>query len=256
MKHKIETLTNFLTQTISSWSNVECITVDPRSEIFPYDPYFAVVIDVYHRGKIPSARSRRNAFGDPGAFESSAGRTKDRFFLEELPIRIEYKDVKAINLLVNRPLKNIKLLKNSGTYAFFRLMNNKVILDAHGWIGQMRKALATFPDKAWKALRDNYNSKMEHYLSDMGAASFSNDKFFLLLSEAEFLRYAAASVFAANMRFEPSHRDIEEHLRNLPSMPEGFWASWDSVLQKEGEIPADKRFEIARILAGKVLSFH
>lgn len=254
MEQKVEALTNFLKDTISGWSNVECITTDPRSEIFAYDPYFALVIDVYCRGKVPPASRRRDAFGDPGAFETAAGRTKDRFFLQEMPIRIEYKDIRNMNKLIARPTHHLKLLKNSGTYPFFRLAQNKVVFDASGWISKTRENLENFPDVAWEALRDSFSVQMEHYLSDMGAASFSGDKFFLLLSEAGFLRYAAASVFMVNKRFEPSHRDIEEHLRGLEKMPEGFWPLWDALLQKERDIPAEKRFEMARILAGSVLS--
>ena len=254
MEAKAEALTNFLRETISGWSGVECITSDPRSEIFAYDPYFALVIDVYCSGKVPSAARRRDAFGDPGDFETAAGRTKDRFFLQEMPIRIEYKDIAIMDRLISRPTHHLKLLKNSGTYPFYRLTHNKVIFDASGWIGGTRRSLEHFPDKAWEALRDSFCAKMEHYLSDMGAASFSGDKFFLLLSEAGFLRYAAAGVFMVNRQFEPSHRDIEEQLRGLASMPEGFWQMWDALLQKEKEIPAEKRFEIARMLAGSVLS--
>jgi hypothetical protein len=111
-----------------------------------------------------------------------------------------------------------------------------------------------FPLDAWEALRDSFSAKMEHYLADMGAASFSGDKFFLLLSDAGFLRYAAASIFMVNRQFEPSHRDIEEKLRALPCIPEGFWPAWDAMLHTEKEISSQKRFEIARVLASAVFS--
>ena len=186
-------------------------------------------------GKVPSSAFRRDAFGDPGAFETAAGRTKDRFFLQEMPIRIEYKDVGSMNNLVAKPMEHLKLLKNSGTYSFFRLKNNKVIYKASEWIEETRLNLENFPDTAWEALLDSFSAKMEHYLSDMGAASFSGDKFFLLLSEAGFLRYAAASLFMVNKQFEPSHRDIEEHLHGLSSVPEGFLADMGlSVAERKG----------------------
>ncbi len=254
MEHKVEALTNFLKETISGWSNVECITMDPRSEVFAYDPYFALVIDVYCSGPVPSSEKRRDAFGDPGDFETAAGMTKDRFFLQEMPVRIEYKDISLMNKMIAQPDHHLKLLKNSGTYPFYRLKNNKVIFSATGWIDKIRLDLENFPDTAWEALWDSFSSKMEHYLSDMGAASFSDDKFFLILSEAGFFRYAAASVFMVNKQFEPSHRDIEEHLRLLPVVPEGFWTTWEALLQKECEMSPGKRFEIARMLASSVLS--
>lgn len=254
MEQKVEGLIEFLKNTISGWHRVECITTDARAEADVMDPYFALVIDVYCRGKVPSAEVRQTAFGDPGAFESSAGRTKDRFFLKEIPIRIEYKDVSHMNKLVGTPTRQIRILKNSGTYPFYRLQKNKVIFDASGWIGGIREELERFPEDAWESLRDSFSFKMEHYLSDMGAASFSGDKFFHLLSVSGFMRYAAASVFMFNRRFEPSHREFEEQLRALPRLPESFMHLWDLILEKEREVPDDKRFELARILARGVFS--
>ena len=228
--YKVESLVEFLKQILTGWNSVECITVDPRSEIFDLDPYFALVIDVYYRTTVPGAQARRAAFGDPGDFETAASGTKDRFFLEELPIRIEYKDIETVERLLDRPVQNLKLLKNSGTYSFYRLESNKVLFDGSGWIGRARGKLSTFPAEVWTALGESFRSKMEHYLSDMGAASFSGDKYFLLLSEAGFLRYAAASVFMENRKFEPSHRDIDDQLHGLARVPEGFWPAWDLSL--------------------------
>lgn len=254
VNHKVESLVDSLKRTLSGWDSVECITVDPRSEIFELDPYFALVIDVYFKASVPVARDRRAAFGDPGDFETAASGTKDRFFLDQLPIRIEYKDIDLVERLLQKPLQYLKLLKNSGTYPFYRLESNKVIFDGSGWIDEARQELSHFPGEAWGALGDSFRFKMEHYLSDMGAASFSGDKYFLLLSESGFLRYAAASIFMENRRFEPSHRDIEDQLHELALIPEGFWPAWDAILQKEREIPAPKRFEIARLLASSVYS--
>lgn len=254
MKSKVDALVEFLQATISNWSNVECITVDPRSEIFAYDPYFALVIDVYHHGKIPAPGARKNAFGDPGDFETAASQSKDRFFLEEIPIRVEYKDVKAVQALVENPLRHLVFLKNTGTYPFYRLSRNRVGFDRTGWIGRTRKELDEFPLQAWHALYDNFSSKMEHYLSDLGAACSSEDRYFLLISQTGFMRYAAASIFMANRRFEPSHREIEAQLQDLPGMPEGFLSLWRLLLQKEHELSGTKRFELSRAMAKSVLT--
>lgn len=254
MNQKIEQLTDFLKNTISEWQNVECMTVVPRTETFADDPYFALVIDVYHRGKIPSARARKDAFGDPGAFESAAGRSKDRFFLEQIPIRIEYKNIHTINKLVTYPMKYINILKNSGTYPFYRLQNNTVIYASTPWIGGAQQQLASFPSRAWIALKDSFSAKMEHYLSDMGVALFSDDRYFLLVSEAGFMRYTAASVFMANRRFEPSHRYIDEHLHELERVPAGFFDAWNLLLERNSQTTPQKRFETARFLAHTVYS--
>ncbi|MCE5255912.1 MAG: DUF4037 domain-containing protein [Spirochaetaceae bacterium] len=254
MKSKVDALIELLQATISDWSNVECITVDPRSEIFAYDPYFALVIDVYYRGKIPSARTRKNAFGDPGDFETAASQGKDRFFLEEVPIRVEYKGIKGVDALVTNPLRHLVVLKNTGTYLFYRLSRNRIVFDKTGWIGKTRKKLDEFPKQAWDALYDSFTSKMEHYLSDLGGACFSEDQYFLFVSQTGFMSYAAASLFMANRRFEPSHREIEAQLKDLPSMPEGFIALWKLLLQNERELTGTKRFELSRAMAKSVLS--
>ncbi|HEY9054283.1 MAG TPA: hypothetical protein VIO60_05635 [Rectinemataceae bacterium] len=254
MDHRAATIADRIQNAIEGWAGVEALTLDPRAEISPFDPYFALVFDVYYRGSIPSPGARRQAFGDPGAYETGAGGTKDRFFLDELPIRVEYKEIEALDRLLDKPLLHIRLLKNAGTYSFYRLSTNAVLKDRSGWIGEAKAKLAAFPQAAWEALGDTFRSKMEHYLSDMGAASFSGDKYFLLLSEAGFLRYAAASIFMANRSFEPSHRDMEEKLRLLPRQPDGFWQAWDSLLQKGKEISAPRRFEIARMLASSIYS--
>jgi hypothetical protein len=253
MRSKVDTLIDSLKATISGWSSVECMTIDPRSEIFDFDPYFALVIDVYYRGQIPGPDARQRSFGNPGAFETAASLTKDRFFLEEVPIRIEYKNLKFIDALVDNPLENLSLLKNSGTYPFYRILQHHVIFDKSGWIAVTRQKLEHFPDRAWLALFDNFCSKMEHYLSDLGGACISEDSYFLLISQSGFMRYAAASVFMANERFEPSHREISVQLTQLPRMPEGFLACWRLLLRKELELEGPKRFDLARAMARSVL---
>jgi hypothetical protein len=254
MKKKIAEVTDFLSTTISKWKGVGCIAVDPRADTLDYDPYFALVIDVYYKGKIPSSRRRKAMFGDPGAFETALGRSKDRFFLSEIPVRVEYKNINQVEGLVLRPLQYIKILKNSGTYPLFRLENAQVVHDSIGWIEEAKSALRIFPDKAWNALRESFAAKMEHYHSDLGASSASGDQFFFRISEAGFLRYAAAALFMHNRCFEPSHRDIQSRLKSLPKIPDGFWGPWDTFLRSDLDIDPRQSFEIARIITRSILS--
>ena len=254
MRSKVDTLIESLQTTISSWTGVECMTVDPRSEAFAYDPYFALVIDVYYQGDFPGPDVRRSAFGDPGDFETAANLSKDRFFLDEVPIRIEYKNLKVIDALVSCPLENLAVLKNAGTYPFYRILHHRVLFDKSGWIVAARQKLEDFPQAAWLGLFDNFCSKMEHYLSDLGAACVSEDGYFLLISQSGFMRYAAASVFMANKRFEPSHREIASQLTQLVYAPEDFLGCWRLLLEKNHALAGTKRFDIARTAAKTVLS--
>ena len=51
---------------------------------------------MYYDGEIPSSEERQAMYDNPGAFESSAVVEKDRFFLDGLPIRIEFKKAKIL----------------------------------------------------------------------------------------------------------------------------------------------------------------
>ncbi|MGB4571803.1 MAG: DUF4037 domain-containing protein [Rectinemataceae bacterium] len=254
MKYKVETVCAFLTDAVSAWKNVECIAIDQRSDVHADDPYFALVIDVYHRGAIPHADRRRKAFGDPGAFETATGRSKDRFFLSSIPVRIEYKSVRRMDAMLDHPMDHIKLLKNSGTYPLYRLMTSRILFGSSGWILHVREKLGSFPEGAWEALRYSFSSKMEHYLEDMGAALVSGDPYFRLVSEAGFIHYTAATLFMANRRFEPSHREIDAVLRALPKLPDDFLGPWETFLRDDTDSTPSRRRELAELMARSVLS--
>lgn len=98
MKRKSEEISYFLIDTISRWSGVDCISMDKRSQQDELDPHYALVLDVYYRRAIPVMEKRQILFDNPGAFESARGGTKDRFFLDEIPIRVEYKHIPAFKI--------------------------------------------------------------------------------------------------------------------------------------------------------------
>jgi hypothetical protein len=254
VKYRIESVTGFLTNVVSGWGSVECIAIDQRADALASDPYFALVLDVYHRGPIPSPEQRRAAFGDPGAFESALGKSKDRFFLDEVPVRVEYKSVYRIDDLLDRPMDHIRLLKNSGTYPLYRLLHSRIIYGASGWILQARERLSNLPSDLWDALADSFLSKMEHYLEDLGTALVAGDEYFRLQSEAGFMRYAAASLFMRNRAFEPSHREIDASLRLLPVLPEDFLGPWETFLREDTDSTPARRRELAGLMARAILS--
>lgn len=254
MKYKIESVTGFLTNVFSGWTAVECIAIDQRADALASDPYFALVLDVYHRGPIPSPEQRRASFGDPGAFESAMGKSKDRFFLDEVPVRVEYKSVYRIDDLLDRPMEHIRLLKNSGTYPLYRLQNSRIIYGSSGWILQAREKLASLPEELWEALGDSFRSKMEHYLEDLGTALVAGDEYFRLQSEAGFMRYAAASIFMRNRAFEPSHREMDAALRALARLPEDFLGPWETFLREDEDSTPSRRHELAGLMARTILS--
>jgi len=263
MKKKVERIASSITSAVSAWKEVECVTLGEHSEADVLDPHFALVIDVYLRGEPPSTEERQASFvgavGQPGAFESSAFQAKDRFFVEELPLRVEYKNVAMIDEVILRSKgpdsTTVWILKNSGTYTFYRLLNSKVLFQKSDWIKQVRHDIAHLPDVFWKGLQEAFVAKMEHYLADLGAASFGDDGYFYGISLAGFTRYTAASLFMANHKLEPSHRYVSTRLRDLKRLPDNFIGRWETLLRSNGSISGVQKYEVAELIARSVISF-
>jgi hypothetical protein len=263
MKRKVERMAQSITDAISSWESVECVTLGEHSETDVLDPYFALVLDVYLRAVPPTSEERQASFaravGQPGAFESSASRSKDRFFIDGLPVRVEYKPVEMIDDVVGRckgpDSQIVWIFKNSGTYMFYRLINSRILFQKSAWIQGIRQDLSALPASFWDSLREAFLAKMEHYLVDLGAASFSDDGYFYNLSMAGFVRYAAAALFTSSKRFEPSHRYVSAHLRELKSLPDDFLGRWDTLLRSDLDISVNQKYEVAELIARSVLAF-
>ena len=262
MKPKVERLASSIAGAISSWDAVECIALAEHSESDVLDPNFALVVDAYLRADPPRAEERQAAYaltlGQPGAFETSTSRSKDRFFIEGLPVRAEYKSVAVIDEVLARckdpDSQAVWILKNSGTYMFYRLQRSRVLFQKTSWIDTVRKDLGELPEAFWALLREADLSKMEHYLSDLGAATLSDDGYFYDVSLAGYIRYAAAAVFVANRRFEPSHRHVTMRLRELKRLPGDFLGRWETLLRPDIDISRSQKYEVAELLAKSVLA--
>jgi hypothetical protein len=260
MRKKVERLTKALAETLSSWESVECVALGEHSESDVLDPYFALALDVYYSGPIPGAEERRVVFaaalGDPGAFESAVANTKDRFFLEGLPVRVEYKATQRTDDFLSRgvDLDLVWVLKNSGTYMFYRLERSRILFSRSGWIEATRKRLNSLPELFWNSLREAFQAKMEHYLSDLGAAALRDDGFFYLESAAGFARNAAAVLFMANKKFEPSHRLVGARLKELEILPDDFFGRWETFLRSDIDISRAQKYEVAELIARSIVA--
>ncbi|HUW40521.1 MAG TPA: DUF4037 domain-containing protein [Rectinemataceae bacterium] len=258
MRLKVERLADSLTQVISSWNSVECVALAEHSEDDTLDPYFALVLDVYHREAVPGADERHAAFsaalGGLGAFESSAAQPKDRFFFEGLPVRVEYKDAAGVDEILDRGLGFLWVLKNSGTYMFYRLESSRVLFQRSPWIDEIRAQLRLLSPEVWEGLREAFEAKMEHSLSDLGAAALLDDGFFYNVSFAGFLRYAAAVLFIKNRRFEPSHRAIGTQLMELKELPEDFEGRWETFLRSDSDMSRSQQYKLAELIAKSILA--
>lgn len=255
MRHKVERIATSLVRTISDWGCCECITVGENAEKDLFDPGFALILDVYVTGGIPEPEDRADSFGNPGAFENAPAQAKDRFFLEEVPIRVEYKQVGDIGKLLDNSLDFLKILKNSGTYPLYRLKTAQILFNRTGWIFDIRSGLENLGDRFWEVMHLTFLRKMEHYYSDLGESVATGDDFYYMVSAAGFLRFSAATLFMANKVFEPSHRDIDGKLHELPRVPEDFLSAWAAFIAPDTQSVRTRQLRIAELMARKLVAF-
>jgi len=257
MKYKTKVLVERFTEILSSWKGVECITLNEAALQDTLDPYFALILDVFCSASIPKSEERCRLLGDDvAAFESAGKSEKDRFLIGDIPVRLEYKKTKKIDELVNIACSDHEsfwFIKDSGTYGFYRLANCDVIFSRSNWIHDVRKKLENIGDSFWNEMRGAAQSKMEHFLSDLGAACFQGDKFHYLIASAGFIKTACLTLFSINKRFEPSHRAYFKQVNELPILPGSFSAEFQAFLENNTGVDLDSRFYLAKLIAQKIV---
>jgi len=256
MKYKTKLLVDRFTEILSAWEGVECITLNEAAQPDILDPYFALILDVFYSAPIPGPDERCRLYGDDvAAFESSDQSEKDRFLIGDIPLRLEFKKTVKINELLDiacNKYESLWFIKDSGTYGFYRLANCEIIFSRSNWIHDVRKRLENIGDRFWKEMRNAVQSKMEHFLSDLGAACFQRDKFHYLIASAGFIKTACLTLFCINKRFEPSHRAYFKQVCELQVLPASFCAEFQTFLDIS---PSDleSRFSLAKIIAQKIV---
>ncbi|MBN1518669.1 MAG: DUF4037 domain-containing protein [Spirochaetales bacterium] len=254
MKHRVERLAERLTSVLASWPMVECVLSCEASETDVLDPYFALVLDVFCSGDIPDDQVRQEAFENPGAFESSRAKEKDRFFLEGLPIRIEYKQVGSVDEILEKRFNIMWVYRNSGTYLFYRLVDGKVLYKRSEWIDRVREGLSRTPPEFWERLKETHLFSMEHSLSDLGGAALKDDWYFFMTSLVGFMRACISTLFAINQAWEPSDRHMTEALNALAVLPEDFQGRWATLLRVDGSATPERKYQVAQLVAKSIFS--
>ena len=258
MKYKTKVLADRFVEILSNWPGVECITVNEAALPDILDPYFALILDVFCSGPIPDVDERFQIYGDDvAAFESSGLNEKDRFLIGDIPVRLEYKFIQKAEELVSiadSKVDSLWLIKDSGTYGFYRLSNGEIMFTRNNWIHDIRKRLEKIGDSFWTEMREVVQSRMEHFLSDLGAASFQGDEFHYLLASAGFIKTACLTLFCINHRFEPSHRAYYKQVLELPVLPRSFSTQLDSFLATRLGEPMERRFNLGRQIARGIVT--
>ena len=257
MKYKTKLLVDRFVSIVSQWPGVECISLNEAALPDTLDPYFALVMDIYYQDSlpdaIPGAEERHRLYGgNLEAFETSGSGNKDRFFMEDIPIHLEYKSVGMIEELVtiaDTKIESLWFIKDSGTYSFYRLAHGEVVFSRHDWILAIRRRLGTLGNEFWQIMRNAHESKMEHFLSDLGAALIQEDDFFYLTSAAGFIKNACLTLFCVNRRFEPSHRAYYKQVLELKELPDSFKVYFESFLSSDPEITMKRKFSLAQLIA-------
>jgi hypothetical protein len=258
MKYKTKLLVDRFASIVSQWPGVECVSLNAAALPDTLDPYFALIMDIYYRDQIPCAKERQALYGDDlEAFETSGRESKDRFLIGDIPIRLEYNSAGMIEELVSiadTRLESLWFIKDSGTYGFYRLSQGEIIFSRNDWIKGIRARLENLGDEFWQIMRVAHESKMEHFLGDLGAALMRGDDFFYLISSAGFIKNACLTLFCMNRRFEPSHRAYYRQVLALKELPDSFRSYFETFLRSDPEITMERKFSLAQLIAKGIVS--
>ena len=257
MKYKTKVMVDRFVGILSKWAGVECVLLNEAALADVSDPYYALILDVFFSDSIPGVQERCQIYGnDVAAFESSGQNEKDRFLIGDIPVRLEYKNtekIEELTAITNAKVDSLWLIKDSGTYGYYRLVHGDIVFSRGKWIHGIRERLEKTGDTFWKEMKGAAQSKMEHFLSDLGAAAFQNDQFHYLLASAGFIKAACLSLFCANRRFEPSHRAYYKQVLELPLLPQRFPAQLENFLDGGPGESMQRRFSLAKLIAKGVV---
>lgn len=238
---------------LERWSAVDTVLV-LRFGGDRYDPSFFISYDVYLRGEIPSARERQEQLPFATSFETTLDGMKDRFLVDDVPVRLEYKEIGEVDSRIHDCCNDATPNGGVGdTYGYYRIMTGEELLTRSSWLAETRAALAALPPHFWERNIWFHRARMDHSLADLSSAAFAGEELFYQLSLAAFLQNLASLLFAINNQFEPSGRSLKPALLGLPLLPEEFATRFQYLLDTDGQINRKRKREIAQLIARSVL---
>jgi hypothetical protein len=255
VKRRVHEIATELTRVLSSWPGVEAVTLGEAASIEVFDPYFVIDLDVYLRGREPPTEQRKRELGNPAAFEVLGHRNADTFLVGDLPVRVQYTEASRIELNLRRAGEGSWVYhRENGTNAFYRVLRSELLHDHGGWYARARASLESFPPSLWDHVKTESRTWVEGSLLDLSAAAARNDDVFFVIAASRFVRSLCAFLFAANRRFEPNGRMVREELVGLVSVPSEFLGRFESFVRQNPPLSADKRREVAELLARSILA--
>ena len=245
MQKRVQSAIEKVTEAIRPWKDLEAITYIP-SEDDILDPYFFIRFDVYTRGELPDEEQRLQRFHFAGGFETSPFHRKDRFLVDGIPVRVDYKEVSPLPDPDDPDTIVRYLSREEGTYPMFRIAESKVLYAASGWFYDLQESLFSIGEQTWNTLVEYFLRRIEHQLADLGAAVYRDDVIFRKTALAGFIRGLSSALFAINRRFEPSGRGIQRTIYQLADLPEGFESRFQVML--ESDAAPERQFKLAEML--------
>lgn len=253
MTPKIQEAVNKLTRVFKGWTEVVAVAVNRYGDD-RFDPYFSLSFDVYTSKEVRDLTTRELSFGDVGAFESALLTHKDRFIMDDLPVRIEYKQTGRFDELVSAAMAGECRLRDTGTYAFRRVMDAEQVFSRGSWLETLRASLSDLPERFWGELRGAQQASAEHLYADLSAAAMREDAFYYQISSGRFLLTLCSLLFAINRAFEPSPRALREEVVELERIPDSLPANLENFVAVPSSYTLEQRAELAELMITAVLS--
>jgi hypothetical protein len=213
-----------------------------------YDPYFIVSIDVYLRGRPVPVQVRQALFEYGGAFEATEH--KDRFLIDEMPVRIEYRDIDHYEGL--KSADYCAFVQDS--FALRRLVSGTIMQDSQGILESLRAKALELPATYWNEATNLVEQRLDHALEDMKSASVNNDELLFSISKARVLEQFVALLCSLNRRFLPSPRDYANEILELNKRPDDFLGRIRTLLSWSAE-PISRQTELAELIVEELLAF-
>lgn len=255
MIQKINHLVETVLQGLSSAPDIECVQRIPyHGGGLPSSPLFCLKLDVFFRGPIPSYPGRLDGFPPLQFIETSLSREKDRFFLEKVPVHLDYKEVARIDDELAHLGQAEAALRQETTYGLFRLYHGIPVHTKSNWIREVKARLENLPEGFWSFQRRNLAGRLEHLLSDMAAAIFNRDGLFFQIALARFLETLAELLFVVNRQFLCPPEELKFQIDGLELIPAGFTGFFDSLLREDSGFDRERKLALARHLAEGVLA--
>jgi len=250
IQHLVETLLNGMADP----ENVECVQRIPyHGGGLPQSPLFCIKLDLFYRSTIPSFPTRLKNLQGLKFVETSLSRAKDRFFLEDVPVRVDYKLQNQVDDEILSLKEADGALRPESTYGLFRLYHGIPVHSKTSWIHEVKTCLETLPDSFWTAQIANLKGRLEHLLADMAAAVFNRDTLYFHLGFAGYLETLAEVLFAINHQFACPPEELRFQMSGLAVLPNGFSAWFENLLRDDAGFDRERKLEIARHLAESIL---